>query len=112
MLSPFDADLCCRTGVLSLPLPLRYDTSVSLTDKIPFGAKSNIHPSIIQLGLRYSEGHVNGSTARCIAMLHAFKEVITDFVTPPGKDMSRVFTTMGTVACPVTFAYDFPSTLS
>jgi translation initiation factor eIF-2B subunit delta len=80
----------------------QYDTSVSLTDKIPFGAKSNIHPSIIQLGLRYSEGHVNGSTARCIAMLHAFKEVITDFVTPPGKDMSRVFATMGLSPC-ITF---------
>ncbi|CAB1339761.1 unnamed protein product [Coregonus sp. 'balchen'] len=36
-----------------------------------------IHPSIVRLGLQYSQGIVAGSNARSVALLHAFKQAKT-----------------------------------
>jgi translation initiation factor eIF-2B subunit delta len=45
---------------------------------------------IIQLGLKYAQGIITGSNARCVAMLEAFKVVIQDF-TPPTGNLFRDF---------------------
>ena len=37
---------------------------------------SRVHPSILQLGLKYADGSIAGGNARCLAMLLAFKTVI------------------------------------
>lgn len=36
-----------------------------------------IHPAIVRLGLQYSQGIVAGSNARAVALLHAFRQVLT-----------------------------------
>lgn len=36
---------------------------------------SVIHPAVVRLGLQYSRGIINGSNARCIALLRVFKQV-------------------------------------
>ncbi|XP_067240981.1 translation initiation factor eIF-2B subunit delta isoform X3 [Chanodichthys erythropterus] len=48
-----------------------------------------IHPSIVRLGLQYSQGIIAGSNARSVALLHAFKQVIQDYSTPPNEELSR-----------------------
>ncbi|XP_025903020.1 translation initiation factor eIF-2B subunit delta [Nothoprocta perdicaria] len=48
-----------------------------------------IHPAVVRLGLRYSQGIINGSNARCIALLEVFKQLIRDYVTPPNEELSR-----------------------
>eukprot|EP00798_Chlamydomonas_sp_ICE-L_P028931 gene28931-32124_t len=72
-----------------LQLGLRYaDGSVS-------GANARclamLH-AICQLGLRYADGSISGANARCLAMLHAICQVIRDYSTPAGKSMSRDLT--------------------
>ncbi|XP_022255297.1 translation initiation factor eIF-2B subunit delta-like isoform X4 [Limulus polyphemus] len=52
-------------------------------------AGSDLHPSIIGLGLQISQGVVRGSNARCVALLTALKEIIQDYITPPHKELSR-----------------------
>ncbi|PKU31594.1 translation initiation factor eif-2b subunit delta [Limosa lapponica baueri] len=44
-----------------------------------------IHPAVVRLGLQYSQGIINGSNARCIALL----ELIRDYSTPPNEELSR-----------------------
>lgn len=63
------------------------ESSLSLTA----GGFSNteLHPSVLALGLKYAEGAIAGGNARCIAMLNAFKHVIADYVTPMNKVLSR-----------------------
>lgn len=51
-----------------------------------------VHPAILQLGLRYADGSIVGSNARCVAMLNAFCQVIRDYSTPEGKSLSRDLT--------------------
>lgn len=36
-----------------------------------------------------SDGRINGSTSRCVALLQAFKSIIQSYKTPPGKVLSR-----------------------
>ncbi|KAF2070355.1 hypothetical protein CYY_008326 [Polysphondylium violaceum] len=49
----------------------------------------NIHPDIINLGLKYADFSIAGSNARAIAMMTAFKKLIDDFESPPNKIFSR-----------------------
>ncbi|KAJ3003100.1 UNVERIFIED_CONTAM: Eukaryotic translation initiation factor 2B, subunit 4 delta, 67kDa [Siphonaria sp. JEL0065] len=51
-----------------------------------------VHPAIITLGVQFSEFIISGGIARCTAMLHAFKRVISDYVTPPGTSIQRNLT--------------------
>jgi len=37
-----------------------------------------VHPAIIRLGLRLSDGTLAGSTERCIALLSAFKTIFRE----------------------------------
>jgi translation initiation factor eIF-2B subunit delta len=72
---------------------------VSLFDHIPQSDKNfpykveinntDIHPAIIRLGLKFAEGTITGSKARCIALLVALKNVVEDYITPPGAILKR-----------------------
>ncbi|GAB4845330.1 hypothetical protein Ancab_038738 [Ancistrocladus abbreviatus] len=52
-----------------------------------------LHPAVYKVGLQYLAGDITGGNARCVAMLHAFKEAIKDYCTPPEKVLSRDLTT-------------------
>ncbi|KAJ3196246.1 Eukaryotic translation initiation factor 2B, subunit 4 delta, 67kDa [Irineochytrium annulatum] len=77
-------------------------------------AHGTVHPAVMNLGLQFSEFVVVGGSARCLAMLVAFKkvlhggegednagrfesltgnaQVISDYVTPPGTSLQRNLT--------------------
>jgi len=55
-------------------------------------AQGFIHPAVLMLGLQFSEFVIDGGNARCIAMLNAFKKVISDYKTPTGTSLSRHLT--------------------
>ena len=40
-----------------------------------FSAENPIHPAILKLGIQYSKGIISGSNARCVALIHAMKQV-------------------------------------
>ncbi|KAK5853014.1 hypothetical protein PBY51_006838 [Eleginops maclovinus] len=66
----------------------QYSRKAPLTQQL--GIPSTvIHPAIVRLGLQYSQGIVAGSNARSVALLHAFKQVIMDYSTPPNEELSR-----------------------
>ncbi|XP_033156606.1 translation initiation factor eIF-2B subunit delta isoform X2 [Drosophila mauritiana] len=48
-----------------------------------------VHPSIARLGVQYAKRTVVGSNARCIAFLHALRQVVYDFETPAKKEFGR-----------------------
>ncbi|KAL8184174.1 UNVERIFIED_CONTAM: Eukaryotic translation initiation factor 2B, subunit 4 delta, 67kDa [Gekko kuhli] len=66
----------------------QYSRKVLLTQQMSIPA-SAIHPAVVRLGLQYSQGLINGSNARCIALLRVFKQVITDYTTPANEELSR-----------------------
>lgn len=51
-----------------------------------------MHPAVYKAGLQYLSGDICGGNARCITMLQAFKEAITDYSTPPEKVLGRDLT--------------------
>ncbi|XP_033233384.1 translation initiation factor eIF-2B subunit delta isoform X1 [Drosophila pseudoobscura] len=48
-----------------------------------------VHPSMARLGVQYAQRTVVGSNARCIAFLHALRQVVQDFETPAKKEFGR-----------------------
>jgi len=66
----------------------QYEKDLELTKEVNFSSGA-IHPLILKLGLQYAEGIISGSNARCIALLCTFKKVISDYTTPPSKELSR-----------------------
>jgi hypothetical protein len=42
----------------------------------------SVHPAVLALGLRYADGTIKGSTARCVAMVNALCQVRLDGVWP------------------------------
>ncbi|XP_060610801.2 translation initiation factor eIF2B subunit delta [Anolis sagrei] len=66
----------------------QYSRKELLTQQMSIPA-SAIHPAVVRLGLQYSQGTINGSNARCIALLRVFKQVIKDYSTPPKEEISR-----------------------
>jgi len=52
-------------------------------------SKQYIHPGIVSLGLKYADGIITGGNARCVAMLHTFKQVVQDFQAPADKEFKR-----------------------
>jgi translation initiation factor eIF-2B subunit delta len=50
---------------------------------------SGLHPAVVTLGLKYSQGLVTGANSRCVAMLDALKEVIADYRAPPNMSVAR-----------------------
>ncbi|MEQ2247358.1 hypothetical protein ILYODFUR_008551 [Ilyodon furcidens] len=66
----------------------QYSRKAPLTQQLSIPS-TVIHPAIVRLGLQYSHGIVAGSNARSVALLHAFKQVIRDYTTPPNEELSR-----------------------
>ncbi|XP_028581217.2 translation initiation factor eIF2B subunit delta [Podarcis muralis] len=66
----------------------QYSRKKLLTQQMSIPA-SAIHPAVVRLGLQYSQGTINGSNARCIALLRVFKQVIEDYTTPANEELSR-----------------------
>ncbi|KAF2225842.1 hypothetical protein BDZ85DRAFT_272502 [Elsinoe ampelina] len=51
-----------------------------------------VHPSILALGHQMSSYTITGSSARCVAMLLAFKSAIASYTTPPTTSLARHLT--------------------
>jgi len=66
----------------------QYERELSISRNLPV-VGGPIHPAVLELGLRYAEGTISGSNARCVALLRAMKRVISDYVTPPQKELHR-----------------------
>lgn len=58
----------------------------------PEGDISGLPTVILKLGLMYGKGAITGGSNRCVAMLRAFKVVLSDYETPEGKVLVRDFT--------------------
>ena len=56
----------------------QYEREYSISKPFPV-VNSHIHPAVLKLGLRYSEGSIQGSNARCLAFMHTVKLLITDY---------------------------------
>lgn len=56
------------------------------------GASKDVLPVILALGFQFSSYEITGSTARCVAMLNAFKEAIQQYTTPKGTSLARHMT--------------------
>lgn len=56
------------------------------------GAGKDVHPIILNLGIRMSNYVICGSNARCVGMLLAFKKVVEAYTTPPGNSLPRHLT--------------------
>lgn len=67
----------------------QYERESSLSLNVGFSPKEEIHAAVLALGLKYAEGRISGSSARCIAMITAFLQVIDDYVTPPDTQLRR-----------------------
>lgn len=59
------------------------------TAKVP---NKDVHPSILHLTVQYASYKILGSSARCKAMLLAFKDMINDYNTPKGTSLARSLT--------------------
>jgi len=55
-------------------------------------AHKDVHPAVQQLGLQISRYQICGSSARCVGMLLAFKQVIRAYDTPAGTSLPRHLT--------------------
>lgn len=56
------------------------------------GAHKDVHPSVLALGFRIASYECCGSSARCVAMLQAFKDAIAAYTTPSGTSLARHMT--------------------
>ena len=67
----------------------QYQSTSTKSEKLLFTKNETVHPAIIRVGLKYANWKISGSNARCVAMLHAIKEVIRDYTTPPNQVLQR-----------------------
>ncbi|XP_063932467.1 uncharacterized protein LOC135144352 isoform X2 [Zophobas morio] len=58
------------------------------SDQLPY-KYSNLHPSVIEVGLKQNRFKIVGSNERCRSMLHALKLMIEEYRTPSDKQFSR-----------------------
>lgn len=56
------------------------------------GVSKDVHPAVLALGFQISSYEICGSSARCVAMLLAFKEAIQAYTTPAGTSLARHLT--------------------
>ncbi|GAB7363991.1 hypothetical protein MBLNU230_g4551t1 [Neophaeotheca triangularis] len=56
------------------------------------GAHKDVHPSVLALGFQIASYEICGSSARCVAMLLAFKDAISSYSTPSGTSLARHMT--------------------
>ncbi|KAH8369916.1 hypothetical protein KR093_001446, partial [Drosophila rubida] len=81
-LSPLKAERECKVKLFNHLVCANKDASLFIND-------ARVHPSIARLGVQYTERTVVGSNARCIAFLHALRQVVQDFETPAKKEFGR-----------------------
>ncbi|KAI9920059.1 hypothetical protein PsorP6_015818 [Peronosclerospora sorghi] len=67
----------------------QYERESSLSRNVGFSTKEDVHAAVLALGLKYAEGRIAGSNARCIAMMTALGQVIDEYVTPPDHQLRR-----------------------
>lgn len=58
------------------------ESSDALSLRIGFAPQKQIHPTILELGLQFTDGTITGGNARCLALLQAFKQLLTDYTCP------------------------------
>lgn len=56
------------------------------------GVSKDVHPSVLALGFKVANYEICGSSARCVAMLLAFKDAIQAYTTPTGTSLARHMT--------------------
>lgn len=56
------------------------------------GISKEVHPAVLALGFQFSNYIITGSSARCVAMLLAFKAAISSYTTPPTTSLARHLT--------------------
>eukprot|EP00126_Sphaerothecum_destruens_P012731 Sdes_comp21805_c0_seq1m20369 len=54
-------------------------------------SRKNIHPCILQLGLKYANGVIVGSNMRCYYLLKALRRVVEDYSNKAATDLHRDF---------------------
>ncbi|XP_032590142.1 translation initiation factor eIF-2B subunit delta isoform X2 [Drosophila grimshawi] len=81
-LSTLKAERECKMKLFNHLASADKDASLFVNDP-------NLHPSMARLGVQYAERTVVGSNARCIAFLHALRQVVRDFETPAKKEFGR-----------------------
>ena len=54
-----------------------------------FSSRDNVHPSFARIGLMMTKGEIVGGNNRCVALLEACKDVITDYQPPPNSSLPR-----------------------
>jgi len=69
-------------------LPL-YERKFPLTKTYEFNANSPVHPCFLKIGLQLYEGKIQGSNARCVALMIAMKQLISDYTLTPNTEISR-----------------------
>lgn len=53
------------------------------------GVSKDVHPTVLELGFKFGAYEIVGSSARCVAMLRAFKDAIQSYTTPTGVSLAR-----------------------
>ncbi|XP_023177374.1 translation initiation factor eIF-2B subunit delta isoform X2 [Drosophila hydei] len=76
------ADRECKVKLFNHLVSADKDASLFINDP-------NVHPSMARLGVQYAQRTIVGSNARCIAFLHALRQVVQDFETPAKKEFGR-----------------------
>lgn len=66
----------------------QYENMTSMTFAVGFGA-SDIHSAVLAAGIKMSSGEVRAPNVRCVMMLKAFKEFISDYVSSEDQALSR-----------------------
>ncbi len=66
----------------------QYERELSVGCRMPL-VGGTVHPAVVEVGLKYAEGTVSGSNARCVALLAVLRRVVLDYSTPPHKELSR-----------------------
>lgn len=80
--SPLKAERDCKVKLFNHLVSADKDASLFINDP-------QVHPSIARLGVQYAQRTIVGSNARCIAFLHALRQVVHDFETPAKKEFGR-----------------------
>jgi len=69
-------------------LPL-YESKYPLTKTYEFNANCPVHPCFLKIGMQLYEGKIQGSNARCMALMVALKQLISDYSLTPNTEISR-----------------------
>ena len=57
-------------------------------------AAGGVHPAVARLAAHYADGTITGGRARCVALLHTLKLVISDFKTPKNTKYAHALTSL------------------